>query len=191
MTSIRMTVWLAEHLAGQITKKVFGPREQLAQARLTAAADAVYTAILGEHLPIMKKLPESFFGMCTDFRVYDQSENKRYGRHVEYMKLSKPMPVPQWVYADLTTTEIKVLREARNAEQDLRKERDAYYRSVKGRIQAHSTVKRLLETFPEVEPFLPGEAQPLANPPAVRFDDVIRDLKDSVDENVEQTVKAN
>jgi hypothetical protein len=167
---IRLTETIREHIILHAVRYTFDERRKELGERESIITNKAIDYVIGDdNLRLMKKLPDNFFAYRTDIRIHSKD-------NYSYKKLLNGRLVPAFIAysgAELPATnglwrEINAVDREKAALED---ERGELTTKIRAMLAGITTVKRLLEVWPESEPFLPSFEEK-ANLPAVQAEDL-------------------
>ena len=170
--SVKLTNDIREKIMENIAKATFKDRRAALQLQKNSVVGEVISALIGStNLSLMKQLPPEYFYNQFDFRFYSAGSVG-----LVSISVSEPIRVPavyQYGTIELPATSgfWKKLRAVSAAQKALYDDEEALVEKARSLLMAVTTVKALLESWPEVEPFLP-EIAAKKELPAIRVDEI-------------------
>lgn len=173
MANQRLTNSLRNDVAERVIHDTFDHLESDLEKRESAIANKVLDWHIGEgNLKLMNQLPLEFFGATDRLPVASKDDGVKYlflkgsrriPANMQYgLAVDLPGTNGMWREIRAVKSEIAAMNAAKN---ELREKTMALLNSVQ-------TVKRLVEVWPEVEKYLPKQAEQTENLPAVRAEDL-------------------
>jgi hypothetical protein len=149
---VRLTNFVREQTLKALLAKRFAKEEAALKAEEASFAMKLYKAVYPEYKQA-QKLCEGWISQQSSFRVRDRGQVHRY-------ELSQPMPMPynqrDRNMAEELATEGRTLRQKRELYEA---QRESARDHAKALLWSVSTLKRLLEVWPEAKPFLPKDLE--------------------------------
>lgn len=172
MASNKLTAGIKKTILHNMQEELFAEREETLQAERKALGDQIYYLILGEHAEVIKKLPSFWFITTDSFRV--EYHNASYGRLEVPMSISR-RAWPEARYYSNTISLPEEAHELADRLMELNKEVCALNEKkvnltfeVEKMLGQFTTVKKLIEHWPEAEAYLPKDSEPEIKPLAIQ-----------------------
>lgn len=173
----RLTNALKDQIVDAAAKKAFGERERLLKERKNQLAMSVYAL----HYPL--PLQEIMTTMQTKmgnrpFSMSDSFYGQSFGGRRQYLHLPQEKPFfaerldPKYEYLDVDHPLTLEFNAISNADDDLKAEDKKLRSEVRAILNSVTTVKRLLDVWPEVKDLLPNLEKPEVYLPAVQIDKI-------------------
>lgn len=158
--SRRLTVTLRDRIVENVLRHRFQKEEQAEKATHHELGIAVYNAMFPADVRSkMAALPLEFFPVTDRLTLRDYAESGH--QVVTEVKLPHHLPISNIMECSYYIDgyghypEVQALREALHLEEEAENLKEKVRFEVQNMVASVNTVKRLLEIWPEVEPFIP------------------------------------
>lgn len=162
MASKRLTGSLRDKIINNAVSAAFDARMTALDEVEHALALDIYNDTVGKHADILKTMPPMFFNKDDDFRV-GLGKTSSGDSNVVTIKLSEYMPIWNNTYMahnhyGNTHKFTKRWDKLSADRKEFWNERIKFEKDLRGALLSVTTVKRLVETLPDIEQYLPEEA---------------------------------
>lgn len=165
MASQRLTNAIKESIVSKMRKELFEKRQEKARKRTTKLADNIYHAIhTEEETNYMLMAPDGAFAYRTSIYARFASGGVSFGLSKAFPFFSRYDGQTQHISVDSSFyAEYNAIKKT---EDKIRKDIQKLHDSTWGILNSVTTVKKLIEVWPDVEPYLPENKQ-IPNLPAI------------------------
>lgn len=191
MSNRRLSEDLRREIRGSVMKGAFQAEAAKATEAQKALALRIYRHFISEKIEqAALQAPSEFRYMSESFAIKTYGDDPNdYGRRVTLeLPAERPLPVRLFQYGELGSLSklkpqefrlIEAIERANKNEAEVEQKRTELRDKVNGVLCSVTTVKRLLQVWPEVKPHIPAWAleDPKPNLPAVEVGDVMKSLK--------------
>lgn len=172
MSSTRLTNELRNRIAKAVLNHRFEAEEKALDVATEALGDLIYESLYPAGGNARKRLDTALDGeyaYCTSIDCHLAGDYRS-------IPMSKQRPVQHKHYSgrakfDANAEPVVVFRDIQAKRRKLKEHKDETAAKVNGLLSEATTIKKLMEIWPEVEPFIPPAVTPV-NLPAVPRDEV-------------------
>jgi|LGVF01.2.fsa_nt_gb hypothetical protein len=168
---MRLTKNTKQQILANVLSKTFKRRADRLEKDGQALGDAVYKDLFDDHKTLMEAMPEGFLYQESGIKV-------KFGAGVQYVNFSTRQRLPHKasLYGAFHAYNCdhvlsKTSERLVNRQDKLSADRNELKHKVRAILNSATTDKRLLEVWPEVEPFLPKKEE-TKNLPAIPVADL-------------------
>lgn len=175
MAAKPLTNAIRDTLRENIVNHTFNERVLANRERESALAEKILDHVIGDaNLRLMKQLPKEFF--VTKSTISLRSETKGFTLRLKDVRAIPAYIAHSRVELPLTHGFWKEIRAVDVEDDAILKEKAQLRSEINAVLQSVRSVPKLLEVWPDIEPFLP-KFEEMANLPAVRVEDLNRKIK--------------
>lgn len=160
----RLTKQIRAKIVESASKGVFAIELKQIENRLQEIGDKLFWKhiIKPEQYAVVEKLPADFFVRLDQIACYLGAAGEKAKRRVIPMTEMRRFPAWAGMHSCPTITDIGLTREIEKIESEkgaVEANKKEIVQQIKAVVQSVSTVKRLLEVWPECEAFIPDEVR--------------------------------
>lgn len=164
MSSVRLTKEMREDIVANVVKSTFAKRASAIEKENQEIAEMIYKEVVGDHILSVSCLPDGFMPTVKEIIVYvgprwnekktfEMLDRKRFPNQFikDYLKAYKPSEGNP----DLSASLIKKISSHMLKIDKINEDKDNLRSSVRSIVQSVTTIKSLLEVWPEATKYIP------------------------------------